>query len=120
MPLKRRQTQEIVARDPWLIQVSRTEKDASDDPGLTQWTFVGSVKSSGPYRGIEQGSRTLNAANPVSTINFCLIAAHGEVCPRARDRIIATQTLTGVTKKFLVISGSTYGYKIEVMLNEVQ
>jgi len=62
----------------------------------------------------------MEAANPASSINFCLLAAYNETCPKARDIVTAIHVATGIIKKFAVVSGSAYPFKVEATLNELQ
>ena len=118
--LQRQHVSEMIADDPWTIVISHRGKTSGDVPETTTWTFTGSVKSSGPYRGLEQWSRNFVQEQNQAFGNHCLIAAYDEQLPRARDLVKATHGETGVVKDFHVVYSSQYPYKIEVLLDEIQ
>jgi len=120
LELRRRHVREVIARDPWRVEIVRSEKDSADDPGLVKWSFTATVKAAGPYRGLEQGSRVMNAANPTSLLNHCILAEWNVQSPKGKDRITATHIASGVVKKFAVITGSEYPFKVEVVVSETQ
>ena len=117
---RRQHMQRIIARDPW--SVTAYSSGRTPDQSETSWEFTGTIRPSGA-RGAPMEALPvthLQGEGPISRYGWVLLAPYDTPVLTERDKIIAVQSSSGITRHFDVVYCGRYAEKLEVILDERQ
>lgn len=111
------QIQAIIDDEPWACVVWCAGTTPDDDEST--FSFIGRIVPSGTRAvSYERPAPLLAGEQTVSRYSWAVLAPAGTQKIEARDELTATRN--GVTKKFRVIQGMEYTYKVEAVMDELQ
>lgn len=114
---KTEEIQAIIDDEPWACTVHRPGATPDDDESTFE--FTGRIVPAGTRAvAFERGVPYLSGEQSVSRYSYAVLAPAGTPRLEARDTLIAINGT--VTRKFRIIQGMEFTYKVEAVLDELQ
>jgi len=114
--VRRRDTDHIIAQDPWSITVYR-HGETQDDDDITYTDITGTLmpaSRSAQARAVGSGGE-----EPVGISRVLLLLAWDDAILQEGDEVRAVQDSTSIARNFVVVKSlGQNGYKQEVLMNE--